>query len=126
MRKGSGVWVWVCTASRKEKACSVYKKNKVERGCVVATVVARAAPGGAVRESSGVWVCTASRKEKACKKNKAERGCEKNPQKRTPAGLLLVPIRLGCRACLCCAAAASPSGHYCDQSTGPGPRPLTS
>ena len=82
MRKGSGVWVWVCTASRKEKAC---KKNKVEhlveRGCVVA----RAAPGGAVRESSGVWVCTASRKEKACKKNKAERGCEKNPQKRTPA-----------------------------------------
>mgnify|MGYP007075862866 CR=1 FL=1 len=36
MRKGSGVWVWVCTASRKEKACSVYKKNKVERGCVVA------------------------------------------------------------------------------------------
>ena len=87
MRKGSGVWVWVCTASRKEKACSVYKKNKdkVERGCVVATVVARAAPGGAVRESSGVWVCAASRKEKACKKNKAERGCEKNPQKRTPA-----------------------------------------
>ena len=85
MRKGSGVWVWVCTASRKEKACSVYKKNKVERGCVVATVVARAAPGGAVREGSGVWVCTASRKEKACKKNKAERGCEKNPQKRTPA-----------------------------------------
>ena len=45
VRKGSGVWV--CTASRKEKACSVYKKNKVERGCVVATVVARAAPGGA-------------------------------------------------------------------------------
>ena len=30
MRKGSGVWVWVCTASRKEKAC---KKNKAERGC---------------------------------------------------------------------------------------------
>ena len=60
MRKGSGVWVWVCTASRKEKACSVYKKNKVERGCVVATVVARAAPGGAVRESSGVWVCNIS------------------------------------------------------------------
>ena len=106
MRKGSGVWVWVCTASRKEKACSVYKKNKVERGCVVATVVARAAPGGAVRESSGVWVCTASRKEKACKKNKAERGCEKNPQKRTPAfswwkhHLAVSPLPLGCSMAL--------------------------
>ena len=100
MRKGSGVWVWVCTASRKEKACSVYKKNKVERGCVVATVVARAAPGGAVRESSGVWVCTASRKEKACKKNKAERGCEKNPQKRTPAFSWCLYVKGAVPACV--------------------------
>ena len=95
MRKGSGVWVWVCTASRKEKACSVYKKNKVERGCVVATVVARAAPGGAVRESSGVWVCTASIKEKACKK-KGSSGFSKSSAIARPAkpALSWITLRL--------------------------------
>ena len=60
----------------------MYKKNKVERGCVVGRA------RGTRRRGKGeqwVWVCMAPRKEKSAQENEVERGCEKNPQKRTPA-----------------------------------------
>ena len=76
----------------------MYKKNKVERGCVVA----RAAPGGAVRESSGFGCVQRLERKKRARKIRQSAAAKRTRRNEPPPSLGAYTFRVPCLLVLCC------------------------